>query len=113
MNRISLQQKRVPLKKSKYYCKKRSQKNTSDLLCGLKALNAILSHVKKDMVDRSVTDTAAMELAKREEQLLYDKSVSKISDLYHHPDDFYAPNVIINLIKKHTCLEGKDYTKKD
>ena len=53
---------------------KRSGKNTTDLLCGLKALNAILSDVKKDTVDRSVTDTAAMEMAKREEQLLYDKS---------------------------------------
>ena len=61
----------------------RTQKNTSDLLCGLKALNAILSHVKKDMVDRSVTDSAAIDMAKREEQLLNDKSVSKISDFYH------------------------------
>ena len=112
MNRTSLLQERVTPKKNRLYCKNDLKKNTNDLLCGLKALNAILSHVKKDTVNLSVTDSA-MQMAKREEQLLYDKSVSKISDLYHHPDDFYAPNVIINLIKKHTCLEGKDYTKKD
>ena len=52
------------------FLQKRSEKNTKDLMCGLKALNAILSHIKKDMVDRSVTDRTALELAKRGEQLL-------------------------------------------
>ena len=46
--------------------------NTSDLLCGLKALNAIICHVKKDMVNRSVSDNAAVDMAKSEEQLLCD-----------------------------------------
>ena len=46
-----------------------------------------------------------MELAKREEQLLYDKSVSSIRDCYHHPDGFYAIDVIINLIKEHAGIE--------
>ena len=36
----------------------------------------------------------------REEQLLYDKSVSRASDAYHHPHGFYALDVIINLIKE-------------
>ena len=42
---------------------------------------------------------AAIDMAKREDQLLYDKSVSKINDLYHHPDGFYA------LDDKHKSLE--------
>ena len=32
------------------------------------------------MVDRSVTDSAAIDMAEREQQLLYDKSVSKSSN---------------------------------
>ena len=84
---------------------KRSEKNTRDLRCGLKALNAILSHIKKATVDHTVTDRAALELAKREEQLLYDKSVSSIRDCYHHPDGYYAIDVIINLIKEHAGIE--------
>ena len=64
------------------------------------------------MVDRSVTVSAALDTAEREKQLLYDKSVSRISDLYHHPDGFYAPEVIINLIKKHTGLEVERVHKK-
>ena len=46
---------------------KRSEKNTRDLRCDLKALNTILSHIKKATVDHTVTDRAALELAKREE----------------------------------------------
>ena len=32
-------------------------------------------------------------------------SVSQTSDFYHHPDSFYAVDVLINLTKKHTGLE--------
>ena len=42
---------------------------------------ALISHtpgVQKDMVDRSVTDSAAMGMAKREEQLLDEKSVNDV-----------------------------------
>ena len=52
----------------------------------------------------TVTDKAAI-VAKREEQLLYDNLASKVSDLYHHPDGFYAQDVLTNVIKKHTDLE--------
>ena len=51
-----------------HYCNKELKKCLCPL-CGLQALSAILSHVEKDMVDRSVTASAAIDMAKREEQL--------------------------------------------
>ena len=42
---------------------------------------------------------------RRAEHLLNAKLVSKTSDLYHHPDSFYALDVCIHLIKKHTGLQ--------
>uniref|UniRef100_A0A6U8MRL3 Uncharacterized protein n=1 Tax=Eutreptiella gymnastica TaxID=73025 RepID=A0A6U8MRL3_9EUGL len=44
-------------------------------------------------------------MAKREEQLLYDKSANNIHDLYHHPDGFYALDVMLNLIQKQSGLK--------
>ena len=57
---------------------RRGDGDPNDLLCGLKTLNAILSHVRKDMGNRSATDSAALDMAKREEQVLcVRKSVSQ------------------------------------
>ena len=41
-------------------------------------------------------------MAKRGEHLLYDKSISRISDLYHHPDGFYTLEALLNLIQTYT-----------
>ena len=73
---------------------KRTETKTQQLLCGLRAFNAILTHLGKPPVGQDFMDNKAKEIAGQEMDLLYDTSANAIGDLYHDPRSYYAADVL-------------------
>ena len=88
---------------------KRTQTKTQQLLCGLRAFNAIMTHLGKPTVERDFMDNKAKELADQEMELLYDTSANKIGDLYHDPRGYYCADVLHHALLTHTGLSWNQW----
>lgn len=88
---------------------KRTQTKNQQLLCGLRAFNAILTHLGQPRVERDFMDNISKELAGQEMALIHDTSAKKIGDLYHDPRGYYAADVLHHAICTHTGLSWSQW----
>ena len=83
---------------------KRTQTKKQQLLCGLRAFNAILTHLGQPRDERDFMDNMSKDLVNQEMALIPGTSAKKIGDLYHDPRGYYAADVLHHAIRAHTGL---------
>ena len=88
---------------------KRIQTKNQQLLCGLRALNGILTTLGQPPAKQDFMDTLSKELAEHEMKLMYNTSARRVADLYHDPRGYYAADVLHYAIQTQTGLTWKQW----
>ena len=85
------------------------QAKNQQLLCGLRALNGILTTLGQPPAKRDFMDTLSKELAGQEMKLMYDTSARRVTNLYHDPCGYYAAGFLHDAIQTQTGLTWKQW----